>query len=86
MPTEEIHFDPTTAVANNGDDRVHADSAAAEPTVPPPLSLHAMMETFIMTQAAHGQLLDGLIAEVATLRADFSEYMSAFPPPPPSDS
>jgi len=38
------------------------------------------------TQAAHGQLLDGLIAEVAALRADFSEYSSAFPPPPPSDS
>ena len=44
------------------------------------------METFMTTQAAHGQLLDGLIAEVAALRADFLEYSSAFPPPPPSDS
>ena len=40
----------------------------------------------MMTQAAHGQLLDGLIAEVAMLRADFVKYRSAFPPPPPSDS
>ena len=38
------------------------------------------------TQTTHEQLLDGLIAEVAALRADFSEYRSVFPPPPPSDS
>ena len=50
---------------------VHVDSAAAEPTVPPPFTLRAMIETFMTTQAAHGQLLDGLIAEVATLRVDF---------------
>ena len=30
------------------------------------------------TQVAHGQLLDGLIAEVAALRADFSEYTVLF--------
>nr|XP_023883392.1 uncharacterized protein LOC111995693 [Quercus suber] len=74
---EESPIDPTAAVADNGDD---------EPTIPPPLSLRAMMETFMTTQAAHGQLLDGLIAEVAALRAKFSEYRSAFPPPPPSKS
>ena len=45
------------------------------------LSLYAMMETFITTQAAYGQLLDELITEVATLRAYFTEYKSAFPPP-----
>ena len=50
------------------------------------LSLRAMMETFMTTQAAHEQLLDGLIVEVVALRADFSEYRSAFPPPLPSDS
>ena len=38
------------------------------------------------TQAAHGQILDGLITEVVALRVDFSKYKSAFPPPPPSDS
>ena len=37
----------------------------------------------MMTQAAHGQLLDWLIAEIAVLRADFSENRSAFPPSPP---
>ena len=83
---EQSPVDPTAAVADIGDDGVHAHSTATEPTVPPPLSLRAMMETFMTTQAAHGQLLDGLIAEVAALRADFSEYRSAFPPPPPSDS
>ena len=83
---EESLVDPTIAVADHGDDGVHADNADAEPTVPRPLSLRAMMETFMTTQAAHGQLLDGLIAEVATLRTDFLEYRTTFPPPPPFDS
>nr|POE71206.1 hypothetical protein CFP56_29038 [Quercus suber] len=83
---EESPVDPTAAVANDGDDEVHVDSADAEPTIPPPLSLRAMMETFMTTQAAHGQLLDGLVAELAALRVEFAEYRSAFPPPPPSDS
>ena len=83
---EESPVDPTAAVADNGDDGVHVDNADAEPTVPHPLSLRAMMEKFMTTQAAHGQLLDGLIAEVATLRTDFLEYWTTFPPPPPSDS
>ena len=83
---EQSPVDPTGTVADIGDDGVHAHSTAADPTVPPPLSLCAMMETIMTTQAAHGQLLDGLIAEVAALRADFSEYSSAFPPPPPSES
>ena len=83
---EQSLVDPTAAVADIGDDGVHAHSTVANPTVPPPLSLRAMMETFMKTQEAHGQLLDGLITEVAALRAEFSEYSSAFPPPPPSDS
>nr|POF21700.1 hypothetical protein CFP56_26362 [Quercus suber] len=37
--------------APNIDPRLYAD---AEPTSPPPLSLRAMMETFMKTQAAHG--------------------------------
>ena len=83
---EQSPVDPTGTVADIGDDGVHAHSTAADPIIPSPLSLRAMMETFMTTQAAHGQLLDGLIAEVAALRADFSKYSSAFPPPPPSDS
>lgn len=78
MFVEEIHIDPTTAM--------DLDTTDAEPTIPPPLSLRAMMETFMMTQATHGQLLDKLLTEVATLRADFSESRSAFPPPTPSNS
>nr|POF05039.1 hypothetical protein CFP56_23574 [Quercus suber] len=83
---EESLVDPTTAIVDDGDDEVHVDSADAEPTIPPPLSLRAMMETFMTTQVAHGQLLDGLIVEVAALRAEFLEYRGAFPPPPPSNS
>ena len=39
---EESPVDPTTAIADDGDNGVHADSAAAEPTVPPPLSLFVL--------------------------------------------
>ena len=77
---------PTGTIADIGDDGVHAHSTAADPTVPPPLSLRAMMETIMTTQAAHGQLLDEFIAKVAALRANFSEYRSAFPFSPHSDS
>ena len=62
--TEEILVDPTAA-----DD-------TTDPIVAPPLSLRAMMETFITTQAAHRQLIDKLLTEVATLRVDFAKYMS----------
>ena len=71
MPTEEIHFDPTTAVAEDDVDEVYVNTRDVEPTVPPSLSLCAMMEMFIITQATHGQLLDELISEVAILRVDF---------------
>ena len=69
-----------------GDDEVNVDTATTAHIGPPPPSLRAMMETFMMTQAAHVQLLDELIVEVAALRVDFSEYRAAFPPPPPSDT
>nr|POE83257.1 alpha-n-acetylglucosaminidase [Quercus suber] len=42
-----------------------------------------MMETFMTTQVAHGQILNDLISNVATLKADFTGYRSSFPPPPP---
>ena len=78
-PTEEIHVGPAATV-----DPV-ANVEINDPTVTPPLSPRAMMETFMTTQATHGQLIDELIIEVALLRADFAEYRSAFPPPPPSN-
>ena len=56
-----------------------------DPTVAPPLSLYAMMESFMTTQAAHVQFLDELLTEVASLRANFAEYRSTFPPPSPSN-
>ena len=76
-PTEEIHVGPAATV-----DPV-ANVEINDPTVTPPFSTWAMMETFMTTQATHGQLIDELIIEVAVLRADFAKYRSAFPPPPP---
>ena len=70
---------PTTAV-----DPV-ANVETNDPTVTPPLSPRAMMETFMTTQAALRQLIDELLIEVAALRADFAKYRSVFPPPPPFD-
>ena len=54
-----------------------------DPTVASPLSLYAIMQSFMTTQATHGQLLDELLIEVASLQADFAKYRTAFPPPPP---
>ena len=69
---QEILVDPAT------DDTV-------DPIAAPPLSLYAMMETFMTTQATNGQLIDELLTEVDVLRANFAEYRSAFPPPPLSN-
>ena len=80
MPfAEETFVDPIAAVDHS------SGANDVDPTVTPPFSLHAMMESFMTTQEIHGQLLDELLIEVATLRAKFVDYRSAFPPPPPSD-
>ena len=88
-PPKEIHFDPTTVVADDGVDEEDLDADGAQPTassVPPCLSLKSMMETFMTTQTAHEQLLDELLTKVAALKTNFDEYRSIFPPPPPSNS
>ena len=54
-----MHEDPIVAVVEDADDEVDVDTAAVAHTFPPPLSLHAMMEAIMTTQAAHGQLLYG---------------------------
>ena len=66
-------------------DPTASDAKTVDPTVTPPLSLQAIMETFMTTQAAYGQLIDELLIEVVALRADFAKYKSVFPPPPPFD-
>ena len=86
LPSEEIPIDPIAVVAKDNVDEVEVKTSDTQPTVPPPLSLRAMMETFITTQAAHGQLLNELITKVVALRVDFTEYRNAFPPLPPLDS
>ena len=78
-PAEEIDVDPIAAVD------LAADAETDDPTVAPPLSLQAMMVTFMTTQAAPGQLIDELLTKVVAPRADFAEYRSVFPPPPPFD-
>ena len=77
---EEVHVDPTEAVDPSGDDDT------VDPTATTPLSLRAMMESFMTTQTAHGQLIDELLTGVAAVRDDFAEYRRAFPPPPPCDA
>ena len=44
-----MHEDPIVAVAEDGDDEVDVDTAAAAHTFPPPPSLHVMMETIMTT-------------------------------------
>ena len=73
-----MHRDPTATVVKDGDDEVHIG--------PPTPSLRAMMETIMTTQAAHGQLLDGLLVEVAALQADLAGYRHPIPPSPLSNS
>ena len=81
-----MHGGPTVAIAKDGDDKVDVDTAAIAHISPPPPSLHAMMETIITTLTAHGQLLHGLLAEVAALRVDLVAYRHPVPPFPPSNS
>ena len=78
--------DPTSVVAEDGDDEIDIDTVDAAQTCPLPPSLNAMMETIMMTQAAHGQLLHGLLAEVGAMRADLAHYTCPVPPSTPSDS
>ena len=71
---EEIHVDPTAG-----------NTKTVDLAITPPLSLQAIMETFMTTQATYGQLINELLIEVAALRVDFAKYKSAFPLPPPFD-
>ena len=80
-----MHGDATAAVAEDGDDEVDVDTAAAVYRSPHPPSLRAMMETIMMTQAVHGQFLDGLFAEVAARRVDLANYRRPALPSPQSD-
>ena len=78
MPIADEAFVDRTAIV---DPAVGAEDV--DPIVAPPLSLRVMMQSFMTTQGTHGQLLDELLTEFASLKADFAEYRSAFPPPPP---
>ena len=79
LVTEETFVDSIAAVDPFG------GVNDVDPIITLPFLLRDMMESFMTTQAAHGQLLDELLTEVVALRADFVDYRSAFPRPPPSD-
>ena len=81
--TKEIPMNPTAAM----DPTIIVDLATDDTinSTVTSLSLHAMMKTFMTTQAAHGQLINELLIVVAALRVDFAKYRSVFPPLPPSD-
>ena len=83
---EDMHGHPTSVVAEDGDDEIDIDTVDAAHTCPFPPSLNAMMGTIMTTQAAHGQLLHGLLAEVGAMRADLAHYTRPVPPFTPSDS
>ena len=70
-------MDPTTTVDPTG------GVEDVYPIVALPLSLQAMMQSIMTTQAAHGQLLDEQLTEVVLLRVDFTDCKGVFPPPPP---
>ncbi|KAK7857178.1 signal recognition particle receptor subunit alpha like protein [Quercus suber] len=69
-----MHGDPTAAVVEVSDDEVDVDTTAATQTGPPPPSLRAMMETIMMTQSTHGQVLYGLLGDIAALRVDVANF------------
>ena len=77
LAVEETYVDSIAAVDPAG----HAEDV--DPSVAPPLSLRAMLQSIITTQAAQGQLLDELLTKVASVRVDFSDNRIFFPPPPP---
>ena len=64
MPYVEEAFVDSTAVVDPT-----SGAEDVDPTVTPSLSLYAIMQSFITTLAAHGQLLDELLTEVASLRS-----------------
>ena len=92
---EDMHIDPIAVVADEEEEDVDVVAVASPSRASPSLcsmveriletqsSQHIIMETFMMTQATHRQLLDFLISNVAALRVDSSKYTSSFPPPPP---
>nr|POF09554.1 hypothetical protein CFP56_78187 [Quercus suber] len=86
VPYEDMHGDPTAVVVKDGDDEVDVETTAAAQTGPPPPSLRAMMETIMTTQATHGQVLYGLLGDIAALRADVADFRRQVPPSPSSDS
>ena len=49
VPHEDMHEDPTAAVAEDGDGEVDVVTVAAAHTSPPPPFLRAMMETIMTT-------------------------------------
>ena len=81
-----MHGDPTFVVVEDGDDELDVNIANAAHIGPLPPFLHSMMETIMTTQTAHEQLLHGILAEVAAMRADLAHYRRPVPPSPPSDS
>ena len=47
--------------------------------------MHTILETCLIVQVAHGQLLLDLLNEVAVVQADLADARGAFSPAPPSD-
>ena len=62
MPAAEETFVNSTVVVDH-----FGGANDVDPTITPPFSLRPLMESFMTTQVAHGQLLDELLTEVVAL-------------------
>ena len=71
-PSVKTYVDPTTALD-------------PPPSTSSDSSLHAMLDTIMTVQAAHGQLLLDVLNELHALRADLVDARDSAPPAPPFD-
>ena len=70
-PATDAYVDPTAA-------------AAPPPSTLDDSDIHRMLEIVMIIQAAHGQLLMDVLAELQSLRANLASIQRS-PPPPPFD-
>ena len=75
--------------SSTGDTSAEASVDPAAAAVPPPSTsddsdIRYMLETVMIVQAAHGQLLVDMLNELRSLQVDLESFRRS-PPPPPFD-
>ena len=77
---------PSTSSDPTVDAYVDSTAVAAHP--PPTLdvsSIHHDLDTIMIVQATHGQLLVDVLTKLQALRADLASFRRSLPPPPFDD-